>query len=86
MVKRCQRFGRWAPHFGKIFDIKAQEAAPGEAEIEVEVEQQGPYSTLAPGERLTWKVQWRLYEVPAGLDISPGGEALMRWVENLLRS
>lgn len=84
--------------FLKIFDnIKAQEAAPGEAEIEVyahpdsdhpyvEIEQQGPYSTLAPGERLTWKVQWRLYEVPAGLDISPGGEALMRWVENLLTS
>lgn len=81
--------------FLKIFDnIKVQEAAPGEAEVEVyahpdanhpyvEVEQQGPYSTLVPGGRLTWSVQWRLYEVPPDLDISPGSEMLIQWVEGL---
>lgn len=81
--------------FLKIFDnIKAQEAAPGEAEVEVyahpdvnhpyvEVEQQGPYSTLVPGDRLIWSVQWRLYEVPPDLDVSPGSEMLIQWVESL---
>lgn len=73
-----------------------QEAAPGEAEIEVyahpdaahpyvEVEQQGPYSKLAPGDRLAWGVQWRLYEVPTDIDVSAGGKALMQCVEGLLR-
>lgn len=84
--------------FLKIFDnIKPHEAAPGEAEIEVyahpdadhpyiEVEQQGSYTTLAPGGRLAWSVQWRLYEVPAGIGVLPGDKALMQWVESLLQT
>ena len=50
-------------------DIAPQEAAPGEAEIQVyidarktfvEIEAQGPYTELEPGERLEWTVRWHL--------------------------
>ena len=50
-------------------DIAQEDAAPGEAEIQVyidarksfvEIEAQGPYTTLAPGEKLDWTVRWYL--------------------------
>ena len=50
-------------------DIAQEDAAPGEAEIQVyidarksfvEIEAQGPYTTLKPGEKLDWTVRWYL--------------------------
>lgn len=50
-------------------DMKAGEAAPGEDEIQVyvhqgalycEIEEQGPYTLLKPGESLDWTVYWHL--------------------------
>ena len=50
-------------------DIAPEEAAPGEAEIQVyidarksfvEIEAQGPYTELKPGEKLDWPVRWYL--------------------------
>ena len=52
-------------------DIAPEEAAPGEAEIQVyingrktfvEIEAQGPYTELQPGEKLDWAVRWYLAE------------------------
>ena len=52
-------------------DIAPYEAAPGEAEIQVyidarksfvEIEAQGPYTELQPGEKLDWAVRWYLAE------------------------
>ena len=48
-------------------DLKAGQEAPGEAEVQVyvnrgktyiELESQGEYTSLAPGEQLTWTVKW----------------------------
>ena len=53
----------------KFPDIAPAEAAPGEAEIQVyidarksfvEIEAQGPYTELPPGEKLDWTVRWYL--------------------------
>ena len=53
----------------KFADLKADEPAPGEAEIQVyvnrgktyiELESQGAYTTLAPGAELSWTVRWYL--------------------------
>ena len=53
----------------KFADLKADEPAPGEAEIQVyvnrgktyiELESQGAYTTLAPGADLSWTVRWYL--------------------------
>ena len=50
-------------------DIAQEDAAPGEAEIQVyidarksfvEIEAQGPYTELAPGGKLDWTVRWYL--------------------------
>lgn len=50
-------------------DLKAGQAAPGEDEIQVyvhqdalycELEEQGPYTLLKPGETLDWTVYWKL--------------------------
>ena len=50
-------------------DITQEEAAPGEAEIQVyidarksfvEIEAQGPYTPLEPGKKLDWTVRWYL--------------------------
>lgn len=56
-------------------DLKAGEPAPGEAEIQVylnrgksfiELESQGAYKLLQPGESLTWTVRWQLAPVANG--------------------
>ena len=53
-------------------DLTPEAPAPGEAEIQVyvnrgksyiELESQGAYTTLAPGEQLTWTVRWKLLPV-----------------------
>jgi len=53
----------------KFEDISADQPAPGEAEIQVyvhnnrtyiELEGQGAYTTLKPGESLSWTVRWYL--------------------------
>ena len=55
----------------RFADIAPADAAPGEAEIQVyidarksfvEIEAQGPYTELAPGEKLDWAVRWNLAE------------------------
>jgi hypothetical protein len=71
--------------FVKSFDDTGPERqAPGEGEVEiygntlyVEVELQGPYVTLAPGVTTRWSVRWTLHPLPAGLDLTPGNDALL---------
>ncbi len=58
----------------KFLDLKPADPAPGEAEIQVyvnrgksyiELESQGAYTLLRPGERLTWTVRWFLLPAPS---------------------
>ena len=67
--------------------------APGEAQIEiyaspahtyVEVEAQGAYETVDPGEALTWQVVWLARRLPEILPISVGSEALLAHVRALV--
>lgn len=61
-------------------------AAPGEAALEiyadpdhtyVEVEQQGPYRPLAPGQALDWTVTWQLRRLPSSIVIRVGNPELL---------
>lgn len=71
--------------FVKTFpDLKASEPAPAEAEIQiyanpgktfVEIEEQGAYTTLQPGEEVNWTVRW--YLVPNDLPAEPS-KALLK--------
>ena len=53
-------------------DITSQEAAPGEEDFEIyfnqgqtytEIENQGKYATLAPGEKTSWTVKWTVKSI-----------------------
>jgi hypothetical protein len=78
--------------FIKTFeDTRAEEAAPGEAEIEIfasgryeyiEIEQQGRYAMPPVGGGSRWQVQWLLRRLPQGLDASLGSQALVAWVRS----
>ena len=54
-------------------DLGIEEEAPGETEIEiyankdrtyVELENQGPYTSLTPGQSIKWEVKWYLRKIP----------------------
>lgn len=59
--------------FVKTFESEPNEVAPGEAQIElyvkphnyVEIEQQGPYRQIAPGQELSYRVTWYIRSLEA---------------------
>ena len=78
--------------FVKTFpNLKSSEPAPAEAEIQiyanpgktfVEIEEQGAYTTLRPGEELDWAVRW--YLVPTDLPAEPS-KALLKKALSLIK-
>jgi hypothetical protein len=72
-------------------DTQPADAAPGEAEIEiftnrdyVEIEGQGQYMAVPPGESVTWTVRWKLRRVPAGATVQAGDTKLAAFVDSVL--
>jgi Domain of unknown function (DUF4380) len=74
-------------------EIERLDQAPGEAEIElyadpahtyVEIEQQGAYRPLAPGERRAWSVTWRLRRLPLGIEMTVGNKHLLALIRALV--
>ena len=72
-------------------DLKPGEAAPGEAEVQVyvnqgktyiELESQGAYTLLQPGEQLTWTVRW--YLLPTNEPSVPS-KALLKQVKRVVK-
>ena len=72
--------------------VKAGQQAPGEAEIElyanpahtyVEIEQQGAYGSLTPGQKSSWTVTWRLRRLPPGIEATIGNKDLLALVRAL---
>ena len=73
-------------------DVPAAAQAPNEAEIEVyfsdgyvELETQGPYGPVAPGDQSSFTIFWTALPVPAGTDTSPGSAALIDLARSALR-
>lgn len=69
------------------------EQAPGEAQIEVyanpehtyvEVEEQGRYETLPPGEEASFTVTWYLRRLPGGMTPTAGNRDLLAYVRELV--
>jgi hypothetical protein len=89
----------WIAHLdGDVLFVKTFEPvsrgvqAPGEAQIEIyaspsqtyiEVEQQGAYASIASGEALVWRVEWRVRRLPAGVARTAGSEALVAFARAL---
>ncbi len=80
--------------FLKTFpDVPREKQAPTEAEVEiyvdhtglfVEVEQQGPYIALEPGESSVWTTRWQLVRAPQGLPLEAGSTELLAWTRGLV--
>jgi len=75
-------------------DLPDGSHAPGEGEIEiyanaahtyVEIENQGAYRALAAGESMSYRVEWFLRKLPAGVEARVGNHALIEFVESLVR-
>jgi len=73
--------------------IDAAEQAPGEGQIElyadpdhtyVEMEQQGAYRSLEPGEKTSWKVVWRLRRLPTAIVPVVGSRDLLAVVRAMI--
>lgn len=74
-------------------DIPAARTAPGEGEIELfanaertsmELQQQGPLTTLKAGEYLEWQVIWHVQKVPQGLSVEEGSQELVDYIRDLV--
>lgn len=78
-------------------DISAEKTAPNEGEIElyaspvrtgksyVEIEHQGEYKQLAPGESSTWEIRWFLRKLPDNVKGMVGSSSLVSFVEKLIK-
>jgi hypothetical protein len=81
--------------FVKTFEDVPQEKVPGkEEEIEIyantkrgyiELENQGPITTLKPGESLIYNVKWYLRELPKDLKPEEGNKELVKFVRKLIK-
>jgi len=74
-------------------DQPASAVAPGEAEIElyvnpdhsyIEVENQGAFASLAPGQTVRWQVAWYVRQLPAGVVPRLGNPDLIAFVAQTL--
>ena len=73
-------------------DLKASQPAPGEAEVQVyvnqgkthiELESQGAYTTLKPHGQLSWTVRW--YLLPVEGEAQPSAQ-LLQMVKNIIKT
>jgi hypothetical protein len=67
----------------KYVDTPADALAPKEGDDEIypgsgflELEVQGPYTSIAAGESLTWTVAWRIVKIPSTVTVSAGSTSL----------
>jgi hypothetical protein len=90
----------WSAHavdglvFIKSFgDLMAAQIAPKEGDVElytnklhtyIEMEDQGPYGTIAPGASVSWTVTWFLKKLPAGVDAAAPNDALAKFVRDTI--
>jgi hypothetical protein len=67
----------------KFTDTEASAQAPKEGEDEIypgsgflELEVQGPYTSIAAGGSLSWTVAWRIAKIPSSVTVSAGSSSL----------
>jgi hypothetical protein len=80
----------------KFKDVPQEKNAPNEGEIEwyaspvapgksyVEIEHQGPYETLKPGDVMLWEVEWFLRKLPEGLKAEAGNPDIVRFIRKVI--
>lgn len=85
---------------GKVFikkfpDIKPGRQAPGEGEVlyyvssthdYIEIEIQGEYVELKPGEKTEWDVEWIAAEIPSSVKVETGNQKLVEFVRTVIKN
>jgi hypothetical protein len=78
----------------KFIDVTVAKTAPGEGEIEfyanpdksyIEIEQQGEYTSLKPGQSLQWEVKWYLRKLPANAKAEIGNKELVTFIRSTVQ-
>lgn len=81
----------------KFPDIPFEAAAPKEGEVElyankttpqksyVEIEHQGAYTELQPGQSFSWTMRWYLRRLPGGITPAPGNPKLIEYVRQVIK-
>jgi hypothetical protein len=85
---------------GKLFikkfkDIKPAMFAPGEAEISfyisaeeedfIEIEIQGEYNSIRPGDKSVFKVEWTAADIPSNIKVEKGSKELVEFVRGIIK-
>jgi hypothetical protein len=79
----------------KIPVIAAERSAPNEKNIElyvnkdktyIELENQGEYQNLLPGESLFYEVKWYARNLPAGIRTEPGDQVLISYIRSIINN
>jgi hypothetical protein len=76
-------------------DIKTESIAPGEGEILfyigseadfIEVEVEGEYKSLKPGEESLWNMKWIARDIPSSINIEKGNDKLVNFVRKIVQN
>jgi hypothetical protein len=72
----------------KFTDTTASAQVPNEGEIAIypgtgflEIEVQGPYTSIAANESLPWSIQWRAVKIPSSVTVAAGSSTLAAFAE-----
>jgi len=78
----------------KFPNIQPKDFAPGEAEVLfyvdaktdlMEIEAQGKYQMLKPGEKLHWGTKWTAVEIPSTIKLEEGNMKLVNFVREIIK-
>jgi hypothetical protein len=79
----------------KVFeDVLPMNIMPGDQDVEIYVDSRFDYieievlsekTELAPGDSLEWQVEWKILEIPAGMEINPGNQDLPAFIQSSLQ-
>ena len=78
----------------KFKDLKPGMFAPGEDEIcfyisheanYIEIEIQGKYESIKPGEKTDWNVEWTAADIPANIKVEKGSKELVEFVRGIIK-
>ena len=72
----------------KFTDVPPSSFAPNEGDVEIypgsgylELEVQGPYTSLASGDTLPWSVQWLVVPIPSSVTVAADSSSLTTFVQ-----
>jgi hypothetical protein len=78
-------------------ELRVEDTAPNEGEVElyaspvkdgsgyVEIEHQGEYKNLKPGESTLWEIHWYLREIPLSISPVVGNDALVNLIRQMIK-